>query len=419
MQIAVFLALWLAGLHVVTECLWAMEEKPPLANQQTKKGRDQQQKYKTVSESVGRNQMSQEKLGLSDEEFWTQPFKTKSDIEKRLMQKKTEALVVGAPEKVLINAHKTFPVVALRVAFLKNTALKDFRKTAIITAVELSTNRVYAGMALRQDVDSPPADGEMPEGWMGGEGYSIDLRDRLQLPWKPGEYIVTLLMLDQASKRLRTRLVDTSGYEDPEVARFIEEHRKKTGVSSVWPEPGDPLPSYKREKGSPPVPSERVKFKADEEEPEIDEEEIESGKKRERKPGIAISVARVSVIEDNAQCVLSGSFRIPLKEYEIKTPDSAPKSAKPSPTAIVPISLVLTGTGKTTPTVLRLMVPSFEPIDKTIRGPVMATGHFTLDLCKLTPAVTTPQTLFIYAFSGEVMSGPVPMAFVSKSSLEP
>jgi hypothetical protein len=389
------------------------------ANQQANNGRDQKQKVKTASDTVGRKKMSQEKLGLEDEEFWSQPFKTKDAIENRLIKKKTEALIVGAPSKVLINTRETFPVVALQVAFLKNLAKMDLRKTAIVTAVELNSNRVHAGMALRQDMDLPPADGEMPEGWMGGEGYLIDLRERLQLPWKPGDYIVTLLMLDQASERLRTRLVDTSGFEDPEVARFIEEHRKKAGLSLVWPEPGDPLPSYKQEKESPPIPSERVKFKEDEEEPEIDEEEMESGKKRERKPGMALSVPRVSVIDENTRCILSGSFRLPVKEQELLPQDKAPKPAKPAPVALMPITLVLTGTEQVTPTVLRLIVPSYDPIDKTIRGPLMVTGHFTIDLCTLAPVAKVPQTFFIYAFSGEIMAGPAPMAFISKSSLEP
>ena len=45
-------------------------------------------------------------------------------------------------------------------------------------------------------------------------------------------------------------------------------------------------------------------------------------------------------------------------------------------------------------------------------GQSIATGHFTVDLAKLVKIGMTPQTYFIYAFSGPVLHGPTPAAFV-------
>ena len=45
-------------------------------------------------------------------------------------------------------------------------------------------------------------------------------------------------------------------------------------------------------------------------------------------------------------------------------------------------------------------------------GQALAVGHFSIDLCRMAELVISPQTYFIYAFAGEVMTAAVPIAFV-------
>ena len=80
-------------------------------------------------------------------------------------------------------------------------------------------------------------------------------------------------------------------------------------------------------------------------------------------------------------------------------------------TARVPVSLLLTGSAEPTPQILKLTVPSYTPLESA-GGHTIATGYFSLDLCRIANLLVTPQTYFIYAFSGEVMTSAVPTAFV-------
>ena len=75
--------------------------------------------------------------------------------------------------------------------------------------------------------------------------------------------------------------------------------------------------------------------------------------------------------------------------------------------------MVLTGSDIAAPYVFALRVPSYEPV--THEGELAtATGYFALDLQKLGNLDALDQTYFIYAFSGEVVTGAVPMALVTR-----
>jgi hypothetical protein len=337
--------------------------------------------------------MAQNKLGLEGEDFWTQPFKSRDVIESKLLEIRNEELIVGMPDIVPLDIRETLPLIVLRVGFQNNMARRGFRKTALVTASEVNTKQIYAGMALRQDIDEPPALGEVPNEWMGGEAFNIDLREVLDLPWNQGEYIVTLIMWDQVSDRLTTKLMYSPGYKLPRLAESIEPPRMLPEMA-VWPEPGKPLPSYVRQDDSPSLPEEN-----------------------ENHIGIALSVARVTVIKKNTQGILYGSFRLPIKDHEILNQGKQNNPGQPDPTAIVPMNLLLTGSLYPWPVVLRLKVPSYTPIEIT-HGGACATGYFTFNLCALAGLDRAPQTYFIYAFSGKAMTGPVPMAFIAQNSLE-
>lgn len=362
----------------------------------------QQNKPKSATNVAGRIKMTQGQLGLSDEEFWTDPFKTRDDIEDKLLDEESEGFILDAPTHVPLAERDTFPVVLLRVSSLQNMRELVFRRCGLVVAIDITNNYTYANKAIQPRPNEPrprpPSSAGPPPQGFGGEAFCIDIRKSLDLPWKPREYIVTVILRDQVSNQVLVKLVDTgSGYQDPEVASFIEEHRKKTGPPPMWPEPGDPLPGYEKQPSSPAIPEE---------------------------PGVVLSVERVTIIKEGISCVLHGSFRLPVESAQIVQPSPQQSTAgeseqsKPVPSAIVPITLVLTGSVVATPFIWRLMVPSFDPISEKEETKEV-TGYFAIDLCTLGTLTGLHQTYFIYAFSREVMTGPVPMAFISEDQLAP
>lgn len=340
--------------------------------------------------------MPENNLGLKDEEFWTDPYRTRAEIETPIMKKGAEAMLLGAPAQVPMDAHDTLPVVVIRAATLKTMAKLGLRRNALVTAINLDSNVAYAELAMNQDVGKlPPIDPDAPLEGMGGEAYEFDLREILRIPWKTSEYLVAFIVRDQITNRARVKIVNTlGGYKDGEVEKFIDEYKKTARpVFKAYPPPGDPFPNYRQQKNSVGIPKEE---------------------------GFEIQVERVNVIRKPGSYIMRGSFRLPIKENQIvPPPPEIPGETVPAKpvTALVPINLVLTGSKIAAPFVWRITVPSYEPVERS-DSKLVATGYFAVDLSQLGPVNSIAQTMFIYGFSGEAMVGPIPMAFIDQASLE-
>jgi len=334
-------------------------------------------------------------LGLTDEDYWTNPFKTRGQIESKLMSAGSAALIVGAPRTVFLQNRDTLPVVAIRTGPLDTMARIVFRKTAVLVAVNTSTNTTYAYMAIVKDIKEPaPYNGPPLEG-MGGEAFLLEARQQLQLPWGPSTYLIDILLRDHVSNRVRVE-IKKGGYEDPAVIEYLKSREKTIDPPAVWPEPGLPttgpqgiqrigIPYYQELTTAPPIPVQ---------------------------PGIAMTVDRVVPMTPTVTCILRGSYRLPIQARDIvkHVPEQKLDREKPH-TAIVPITLVLTGSDSPAPIVLPLKLPTYDPVDRNADSAIVS-GYFAIDLCKLSDIAAIEQTVFIYAFSGEVMVGPVPIALV-------
>lgn len=330
--------------------------------------------------------MIEDKFRLKDEEYWTDPWRTRREIQRPLMQKGIESFYIGAPQIVPLDRYSTLPVAVLRTRKLLSTDKIDFRKTAIITAIELNTYRLSAALAFPSPAQRP-ANGVLRSGKkdsfsgdptaMASEGSSIDLASLLQLPRDRGEYVVGLISLDRTSNRCRMKLVESAGYEDPAVDEFLQEYRaRRVPPPMPFPQPGEWLSSFEKQDHSPAIPAE---------------------------PGIAISIPRVSIFAANARCVLGGSFRVPIQPQHISKPPRLD-------VATVPVTLLITGSVEPEPRILRLFVPTYAPLESA-GGRTFGVGYFSFDLCRMTNLLRTPQTWFIYAFAGEIMTAPIPAAF--------
>ena len=322
-------------------------------------------------------------LGLRDEQFWSAPFATRDEVEGPLLAAGEEALIVDAPGRVVLEERQTLPLVVLRVAPLPRFAELDFRRHALVVAVELERNRVRVAPALEpiENLALPEQETVDPSSTArAAEAYLVDVRQRLALPWRPATHLLAVLLRDQVSERRRVRVEHSPGvYVDPEAERYRRQELERAGPPAPWPPPDDPLPHYLRGAGSPPLPD---------------------------GPGIALDLPRLRVLGRDRRCVLHGSFRLPVLAHH-RLP--AERRREGGARGVVPVTLVATGSRHAGPWVVDLVVPVS---DAAADGGEPAAGYFHLDLLDHLEPGPAEQTLFVYAVSAEVLAGPWPVAFV-------
>lgn len=342
--------------------------------------------------------MSDQSLGLQDDEFWTRPKKVEA-VADVLHAAEFSGLRLGAPAAVPVDLRAAAPVVIVHAGPFKDVWALPFHKHALLTAINLDTNVVSAQFAADQDAEYAVVDpARAPAGYTVNFN-SRDLREDLGVEWKPARFLVTVISRERLSNRAKVELTRSAQtFDDPEVAKFLDARRPKAGPPGVDPPPGDPLPSYQKRDDSPPVPDE---------------------------PGIKLAADRVIVLRgETTACVLRGSFRVTALPGEVVKPaaEPAPPPAAgepppgPPPTAILRITLLITGSERPFPNTLVLKVPTWDPIPEGGAAPVV-TGHFALDLFAAGGMAVRPQTVFVYAFSGEILEGPFPVALISEDML--
>jgi hypothetical protein len=305
------------------------------------------------------------------------------------------------PANVLSTGDGSLPLAGCRVVTLRDAARQPpFEDVALLVASHVDTGRIYVARAFAQSTeasDPPPTPPDPGEGYTGST-FRIDVARRLGLQPEPGTFTVWLIVRSEASGPERVQVVKpaptpTSGYSDPEVAKFIAEWRKRNvpkprgaDPASVWPPEAvfGNYPSYRAGAESPPLPQR----------------------------GISLWTKRVLLLESNARWVLAGSFRLAVPRRHVVL---EPVSGYPA-TAVLPITIVLTASTAAGPFVQHLRVPSKTPINARDDAPVVE-GHFTLNLMSLPGMLRAPDTYFVYAVCGETMSHPAVTALVSEAML--
>jgi hypothetical protein len=329
-------------------------------------------------------------FGLCDADYFT-VRKAPKEAVRKLWALDRHVVKIGAPRFVALEQRHKLPLLVVRTG--PNRELYKFRFTdhAMISVVDLDKNSVYFGPVFTEaDVESkaPLDPANIPEGG-GSENYVTDLREELGVAWHPATLLATVLTRDMVSNRVRIELGKSPGaYHDKEVERFLaSEHERATPIA-VSPAAGKNLPSYAKISGSPEIPAEF---------------------------GVALATTRVVVAKQGWTSILRGAFRLRVREHErVKVPVVEGTGREESPTAVIGITLVVTGSDLAEASILRLDVPSWDPLAP--KDPV-ATGYFALDLRAQNLVGTRPQTRFVYALSGEHLTGPVPTALVSEAML--
>ncbi len=312
--------------------------------------------------------MSESFFDVADDAFWTDPRRLEPRLVKRAVTEGLLGTRVAAPRLVDLSRRETLPLLALHVANAAELRAAPFDGSALLVAVDPERNRVFAGPAVAppDNVLPPRSGGAPPVKARSVRLFEIDLRRRLALPWRPAELLTTMILGGRVSNRVRTRL-ETGGYRDPEVERFLAERaRKKSVVPSV---PAGDLSRYDEKRRSPAMPS-----------------------------GIGIALA-------SAGPTLHGSFRLPVRPDETlpsRRKNRPWRAARRLPTAIVGLTLLITPGERAMADRIHLRVPVYDRIDPAAESP-LATGYFTAGI----PVV---GIRLVYALSGEVLEGPHSLA---------
>lgn len=337
--------------------------------------------------------MPQGVLKNSDEEFFTAPLQRRDDVEDPLLAAGKDVLAVDAPKQVAIDKRAGLPLVAIRAASFSTMIAAPFDEYAIAVACDLDTGDFRAGPAV-----PPPVKSVVPEppraatpGAMAGEARIIDLRERLELPWRPSHLAVSLILRESLSDLLDVRLDLAPGaYRDAEVEKHRRDERAAQPLPPIAPAPGKTLPAYRQVDGAPAVPD---------------------------APGVVLSGPRLHLLRSDEPLVLKGSFRLPVLPHLLVQPGARAEPLRAQlkegelPSALVPVGLVVTGSEVPAPFVARLVLPAFGKLDG--KAPV-ATGRFAINLDDVGNLRSAARTLFVYAFSGVFRFGPLPIALVEE-----
>jgi hypothetical protein len=295
--------------------------------------------------------------------------------------------LIAAPRQIPLDVRTTLPVVAVQAGSHAQLRRAGFARNAILVAVDLDRNRVYANRVI--DLPPEPAAGPLPPP---PDGYAVtsevvDARECVGLEWLPARLTLRILMRDRVSNCIDVLLGKSpDSYDDPELAAEIARLRALRRPTSVQPPEGELLPRYP----FPPLPT---------------------------GPGLAFTVPRVIPLGPGARCVLRGSARVEPLAHEQLDPSAVPtglvervgEPPRPKPDAIIGVTVLVIAADTGVVISQQLRVPAWAGESD---GEVV--GHFEVDLFTIFPDIRRQraQTWFAYALHGRHMAGAGPFALL-------
>lgn len=301
-------------------------------------------------------------------------------------------LVLDAPRRVALGTRETLPAVAARIGSSAELLAFDLGSRGLLVAIDQLSGELRWGVLGREDAPPPTLKpGVKPAPGREAESIVLEARHKLRLPWRSGVVRLYALAREHLSEACEVRL-EADGFDDPEVARFVAERRQASAPDRVSPFANARRPRYQALADSPPLPEGL---------------------------GVAFSVPRVQLIEETRELRLYGSFRLEAHELDRARTEVEVRGLPPGPqpSAVLPITLLVVGSRSKTPTILRLRVPSFDPLPAGVAG-ARVSGYFELDLQRGTTLGGAPETLFVYAFARGVASGPELIGLVSREMID-
>ncbi len=347
------------------------------------------------------------RFGLADADFWSAPRKNEEQVVDEFVDNELLGLVLDAPREASIYNRSTLPFAALYLRTFYEEAQVNAERAMILVASRHEDGALFVGPALLTDKkirDEEPD--EDPGPGFSAEYFVADAAQQLGLPWERGTYTLALMIRERLSNVCHTRVGRiATDYQDDAVEAYIEQRRSSAmppSMDPVWPplpeirgaitralDGGvDPFPNFRQRSDSPALP-EGV--------------------------GLNFTIDRVAEPGDGRRCMLKGSFRLPVGPLDRVPFD--PESGRPidvgapGATAVLPITLIATGTTYVGPMTIRMRIPSFDPVPPE-GGTV--TGFFNIDLFEISVMRDVPDTYFFTAFSRDIVRGPVPVGIAPR-----
>ena len=342
---------------------------------------------------------------FDDALLWSPDALDALEVGSALLDEDFRGLFLRVPAAVPMSERSTVPAAIWQVESLRDLAARSLRRRGRVVIVDTLSGEVRVGFLRDPEGEDPPAEPltaaalEMiPEGASTSEAR-CDLVAAAGLPWRPGDFLVTVVLLDRASNRAAVSLrpsAASEAFRDTVVDAFIATEFQGLRAPPVSPLPGLTSTRYLPAPGVPPTPD---------------------------APGITLAIDRAVPQRPGVPWRLHGAWRLPLCVQDIvREPDATHEHlaarGHPYPTAVLPVTLLLTGPDSLRDLEIELSLPSFDPIDPAA-PPGTVTGCFSVDLLELVDAPPTPQPWFLYAFSREVMTGPVRSTLIDASLLPP
>lgn len=308
-------------------------------------------------------------LKLADTDFWGNFKKTKPDVLAWISSHNFRGLLIDAPQHVITSAHADIPVVGYFARSLRDDLVINQEQSMLVVAVDLDSFLVRVGPAFQRDkapVPTANSNRAAPADGMTVNAFEFDLRLALELPYTSARFHVTTLLRDFVSNGAIINVTHSSSTEAPIAPIVFDTTPDRRG-----------LPDYHRRTHSPALPKQDG----------IDFKIVNTRNGPEMRGSYRVTVPRNLIIGNP-------SSRVRL---------TSPKHAKP--TAIVPISFVVTGHEIAGPWVLTVNAPSYEPIDNPSEQ-LQANGYFTLGPKQLANFPQQAATYYVTAFAGPVQAGP-------------
>lgn len=173
--------------------------------------------------STGITQMKNDVFGMESRDYFTDPGKNFSEVGYRMADSGQQGLLLGGPGYVAHDKDARFPVSCLNVSEALDLRNHHFRSYALVTAVDLATGSFYAGQLIEQRFKKEKLDpnASPPPPGISFDGSAGNLFARLEIPRHSAEYLITGILLDRVSNRIKIRVGSDAARTD--VAKFASE----------------------------------------------------------------------------------------------------------------------------------------------------------------------------------------------------
>ena len=358
--------------------------------------------------------MKNKVINISDDEYFSDFSHRVNAIKQDLSQQNIRGIFVDGPQKVDGTLHTHLPILVIEHRRFSEGDQSNFTKNAVLIGTDLTRNITYANSAIElkegflkeEPVTLPGAPHSVPKGTY-ATYYVADVRSRLGLPWLAGKYAFYIGLQDKIYNTVYSEIFFNKNTPQLSTSQLPYTTRPVTPFD-IFPLPEDDLLNFSRRKNSP---------------------ELPTGK------GVTISLGERNELKKSDDIPLFGSFKLSPKPHEVvnaddwkhaveeiskisKTSDTESKTLRDwlvadqaqrmvfiekIPTALVPITLIVSSSEDGFITSYSITIPTYE----NISDQDTVSGHFSVNFSQIPFLSKKKQTYFVTVASNEGLEKPL------------